>query len=352
MLDFSFSAGHEGPGGMLPLGPEYLLNSDDHLVPIMSGPGLAAGHGGGPGGGTVTTTSGAGSPASTLVGSSTGLQIDLIWDSSVKTSANWQAIEQSVITAAQLYTSTFSNHVVLNIDVGFGEVDGSKLSANDLGESESDGYITNYNTIENALANSDAALIHSGVMSANAVQSLQSLKGENFFLTSAEAKAMGLVGASSAVDGYIGLTSSSLLSFVTPGQTVPSSQYDAVGVAAHEISEVMGRLGMQGQSLSTYRDVYTPLDVFRYSSANTPDIHPTTGYFSLNDGKTNLGTYNNPANGGDASDWASLSTDTRDAYDAFDNPGVTTQVTANDLLEVASLGYQVAPGVTLTTQTA
>jgi len=114
----------------------------------------------------------------------------------------------------------------------------------------------------------------------------------------------------------------------------------------------MGRLGMEGATLGTYRNVYTPLDIFRYSSAGHPDTHPTAGYFSLNDGKTNLGTYNNPANGGDASDWASLSTNTRDSYDAFDNPGVTTQVTATDLLEVAALGYQVAPGVTLTTQTA
>jgi hypothetical protein len=346
MWDWSFGAGHDGARGMLPLGPEYLLNADGQLSPVTGS------HGGGTGGGGVVTASDTISPASTLVGSSTGLQIDLIWDASVQSNANWQAIEQAVITAAQFYTNTFSNHVVLNIDVGFGEIAGSALSANALGESESYGYITSYKTVENYLTSADSALIHSGVMASNAIQALANLRGESFFVTSAEAKAIGLVGASTSVDGYIGLTSGSLLFFGTPGQTVPSGQYDAVGVAAHEISEVMGRLGMEGATLGTYRNVYTPLDIFRYSSAGHPDTHPTAGYFSLNDGKTNLGTYNNPANGGDASDWASLSTNTRDSYDAFDNPGVTTQVTATDLLEVAALGYQVAPGVTLTTQTA
>jgi hypothetical protein len=341
---------------MLPLGPEYLLNSADQLVPLASGPGLAFGahsHGGAGGGltasGTASTT---GSPASTLVGASTGLEINLIWDSSVQTNANWQAIEQAVVSAAQIYTGAFSNHSVINIDVGYGEVGGAALASNALGESESNGYITNYRTVENALAAADAALVQSGVMASNAVAAFQNMKGESFFVTSAEAKALNLVGPSSSADGYIGLNATSLLFFGSPGQTVPSGQYDAVGVAAHEISEVMGRIGLEGQSLGGYRNVYTPLDVFRYSSPYKPDIHPTSGYFSLNDGVSNLATYNNPANGGDASDWASLSTNTRDAFDAFDNPGVTTQVTANDLLEIASLGYQVAPGVTLTTQTA
>lgn len=37
------------------------------------------------------------------------------------------------------------------------------------------------------------------------------------------------------------------------------------------------------------------------------------------------------------------------AFDAFDTPGVINQVTAADLLAVAVLGYQPAPGHILTT---
>jgi hypothetical protein len=133
--------------------------------------------------------------------------------------------------------------------------------------------------------------------------------------------------------------------FPGAGGTMKLTQYDAVGVAAHELSEVMGRIGMEGTSLSaTHTDIYTPLDLFRYSAANTPDIHPTAGYFSTNDGVTNLDGYNNPNNGGDAADWASSTANHFNAYDAFSNPGVVDQVTQADLLELAVLGYQPSAG--------
>ena len=66
---------------------------------------------------------------------------------------------------------------------------------------------------------------------------------------------------------------------------------------------------------------------------------------STNDGRsgaTNLNTYNNPQNGGDATDWASTGATNaviNDAYDAFGTPGVVTHVSSIDLLEDAALGY-------------
>ena len=105
---------------------------------------------------------GTGSPTSTLVGSSTGLEINLIWDASVQNSATWKSVEAAVVSAAQLYTSMFSNHVVLNIDIGLGEIDGTAMAKGALGESESEGYISSYNTVTTALAGADAALVSSG----------------------------------------------------------------------------------------------------------------------------------------------------------------------------------------------
>jgi hypothetical protein len=335
---------HNGASGLLPLGQEYLRTDSGQLISVKS-----AQHGGGSGV-TSNVTASTGSPTSTLVGSSTGLQINLLWDSSVQQSANWSAVESAVATAAAIFTTTFTNHVVVNIAVGLGEIAGSAMSANALGESESYGYLTNYQTVETALAVKDAGMIASGQMASNALTALQSLRGESFFVTSAEAKGLGLVnGASTALDGYIGFTSSSILSFAG---AVGSGQYDAVGVAAHEITEVMGRIGMEGQSLGSYRNVYTPLDIFRYSAARVPDIHPTAGYFSLNNGVTNLAPFNNPANGGDAADWATSNATRGNAFNAFDTPGLTTQVTPTDLLEVAALGWQLVPNQPLTTITA
>ena len=294
---------------------------------------------------TTTTTTGA-SPASTLVGSSSGLQIDLIWDSSVQASSNWQSFEQAVEQAAQIYTTQFSTHALINIHIGLGEVNGQALGSGALGESESNGYLVSYGQVTNALANADAGLVSSGQMAAGAVTADTALSGKTFFLPTAEAKALGLASATGAgVDGYVGLINSSALFFPASGGQIAANQYDAVGVAAHEISEVMGRIGMLG-SQSGY---YTPLDLFRYTAAHQPDTTPTAGYFSTDLGATVLNSYNNPANGGDAADWASTSANARDAYNAFDNPGVITNLNKNDLLEVAALGYKPAGALTAVT---
>lgn len=104
-------------------------------------------------------------------------------------------------------------------------------------------------------------------------------------------------------------------------------------------SDHMGRIGMEGGSLGSFKDVFTPLDLFRYQSPNVRDLQlrPDTFIRWGIGGATNVNAYNNPQNGGDAADWASNVLN--DSYDAFGTPGVVTHVSSTDLLEVASLGY-------------
>jgi hypothetical protein len=330
-------------------GHEFLLTSSDHLVPVSAANSSISQ----PSNHTNGTTSSA-SPASTLVGSSSGLQINLVWDASVRSSSNWAAIEAAVVAAAQIYTQDFSNHSVLNIAVGSGEVAGSKMGSNALGESESLGYITNYSAVKSALTASDAGLVKSGLMAATALTANNPPTSAEFFVTSAEAKALGLVsGSSTAIDGYIGIGNSSSMFFPANGGKISSGQYDAVGVAAHELSEVMARVSLDGATLGAVKDVYTPLDLFRYTAPNVRDLTPTTGYFSPMNGVggiTNLNAYNDPHNGGDAADWASASIGAihgviNDAFDAFGTPGVITNVSPTDILEVAALGYNLSSGL-------
>ncbi|HEY2355883.1 MAG TPA: NF038122 family metalloprotease [Phenylobacterium sp.] len=316
--------------------PQTLLLDDGELSISSQARG---GHGppGGSGGG------GTGSPTSTLVGSSGGLQIDLLWDTSVQAAPNWSDIEHSVVAAAQIFTN-FTTHALLNIHVGLGEVNGSALANGALGESETQGYAVSYGTLTGALSAADANLVSSGLMASGAVTAVSALASKTFFVASAEAKALGLVNStSSTIDGYIGFSAGSLISWTG---AIGATQYDGVGVAAHEISEVMGRIGIEGSG-SPY---YTPLDLFRYSGLNQPDLSPAAGYFSTDKGATAANYFNAGANGGDAADWATTSSNTRDAFDAFGNPGVTTQVTRSDLLAVAALGYH--PAGALATVTA
>lgn len=321
------------------LGQEYLINDSGQVSPVYG----AATHGNT---GSSSSASHSSTPAPTLVGSSSGLQIDLIWDSSVANAPS--GFMQAIIDAAQYYTTLFSNHEVINIQVGWGEIAGSTLASNALGESESYGYLTNYSTVTNALAKDGYSFAAHNEPTTS-----------QFFVTSADAKSLGLIsGTSSSVDGYIGFSTLSGTGYswnynasVSASNTgTGTTQFDLEAVAMHEISEVMGRIGMEGATVNG-KPTYTPLDLFNFASPGVLELSGNGGYFSTNNGTTNLGVFNNAtAYGGDIADWASYSSITQshtqglvsgdsDAYDAFLAPGYNGDVSQSDVLALAALGY-------------
>jgi len=250
-----------------------------------------------------------------------------------------------VIAAAKMFTSVFTNPIVLNIAVGFGEVDGFALAPGEAGESLTNAAVgLDLPTVEALLAGADAGLVHAGLIAPDAFTALDNVAGANPFVPTAELKAFGLstLLPPNLIDGFIGLSSSSLALFGNIGPT----QVDAVGAAAHEISEVMGRIGLEGQTLgpAPFNNLFTPFDIFRYSAPGVPDVTPSAGYFSLNDGVTALNLFNDPNNGGDAGDWATAPANRIDAFAAFATPGVKLVVTPVDYLSLAALGYQL-PGL-------
>jgi len=68
-------------------------------------------------------------------------------------------------------------------------------------------------------------------------------------------------------------------------------------------------------------------------------LAPSAGYFSLNDGFTQILPFNDPNNGGDAADWATAPVTRHNAFDAFASTGPAV-VTGADLLTMAALGYR------------
>ena len=115
-----------------------------------------------------------------------------------------------------------------------------------------------------------------------------------------------------------------------------SGQHDAIGAFEHEISEVMGRVGSLGQHNGS--GVYTPIDLFRYSSVGVRQLVYGPGYFSIN-GQTLLTEYNDPNDGADAVDW--IPGLQGDSYGG-NTTGVASLVGATDLEEMNVLGYDVA----------
>jgi hypothetical protein len=274
---------------------------------------------------TVTTLPG----GSTLVGSSGGLEFHLIWDSSVSSAP--PAFKQAVEAAAAFYTQVYSNAEVINIAVGWGEVDGMPISAGNLAEGVRPGAYLTYAQVMGGL---NKHSVNSSVQAkaASTLPSTDPLSAKHYYVPFAQAKTLGYISPTGTeVDGYIGISKTVALSFTQP---VAAGQFDAIGAMEHEISAVMGRVGAVGAVYGA--GVYTPLDLFRYSA---PAVRAAlasvkTPYFSINGGVSNLGNYSTIS---DFGDW-NYGLVRGDANGGA-TVGTTLAMTPNDLIEQAVLGY-------------
>jgi len=281
----------------------------------------ARGHGGGGSGGSGGGTA----PAPYTTNSGTGVTIHVTYDSSVANAPAGFTLD--VQKVADFYAShlTDSTPITINIDVGYGEVDGTRLGFGVLGESA-----TNLQQVQS--------------FSALGLGSSDPSSG-NLYVSYAEAKALNIAPTSqlTAIDGYVGFSSQSGIFDYNNADGVSSKQYDFYGVVAHEFSEVMGRILLVGGNINNAPS-YTAYDNFHFSSNGVHDYSGNGGYFSIDNGATNLANFNNPSNGGDAGDWANTGTSNSggsiyDAFNAFDTAGHVEPISSTDLLTLQALGY-------------
>jgi hypothetical protein len=354
--------GHNG------LGPEVTLNDDGQLGPMNA----STGHGGSGGSslfGRVTA------PTPTVVTSHTGngaLSIDLIWDTAI---ASADAVTKSnfmntVISSAQMLVDalgdTMTHRETVYVDIGWGEIAGQGMSPSALGESMTNGYLVTDPTV--------VSLLTSHGYTPGSSTSLTSTT--QFFLPTAEAKALGLAGASPgsvlSPDGYVGFSTLKNTGYSwqytdatgKPFGVPSSTQFSLQGVVWHELTEAMGRISMEGLSTFHGQKTFTPLDLFDYSTIDatkggTLALSNNGGVFSADGGKTSAGVFNNnKSNGGDIADWSSYGSPTdagttlptlpnppppglqyEDAFNAFGYPGYTDALTPQDILVMKALGY-------------
>src|SRR6266567_4996926 len=162
-----------------------------------------------PGGGHSTTgtaptgtTSGTGGTTTMSGGAaSSGLVINVTYDASVASAP--AGFTSDVAAVVQYFESHFTDPVTVNIDVGFGEVNGQTLGSGALGESETYLNSYTYSQVRNALA-ADAT----SAADASAVATLPTSNSTSvtFWVATAQAKALGLASGSS-LDGYVGFSS-------------------------------------------------------------------------------------------------------------------------------------------------
>jgi VCBS repeat-containing protein len=309
-------------------GPPSSPPSNAPILAWIGDTGAGTSGGGGSSGGGATSHNTAGG---------SGLVIDVVYDSSVNSApAGFTAAVAAVVS---YYESVFTDPVTITIDVGYGEIDGQRLVSGALGESET--YLTSvsYSQLQSALVRNANAI--GDTAAATSLPATSPVSGQ-YWLSTAEAEALGISGASSSVNGYVGFSSANLFAY-NDSNGVPANQYDFFGVVAHEFSEVMGRQMMDGENFYGGKS-YEPLDLFHYSAPGVRDFSGTTaGYASADGGKTSLDAFNtNP--GGDFGDWAASAGN--NAFDAFSYPGVVNAVTASGLTLMNLLGWDPASTTT------
>jgi hypothetical protein len=266
------------------------------------------------------------------------MNINVIYGQGAANNAAPAGFYTAVNYVVNYFDSLFTNNVTVNINVSYGSILDpytnrySNVSSSDISES-----YTNNETIASYAA-AKTVLLGENAPGASTLPSSSPDPG-SLTIGSAEAKALGFIGASSTLDGSVGISSTSAWDF-TPNTTPTANQYYLVGSLEHEITEVMGR----ESNLDTSGE-YSVIDLYRYSAAGVRDLttggHGSTAYFSIDNGTTNLGTWNNQISNGDLADWypQGPAPGGNDAFNDYSNSGVINVVSASDITLMEALGW-------------
>ena len=244
--------------------------------------------------------------------------------------ANAVAAQNAWKAAASVFTSNFTDNINVNITVD--AVNGTSVFGQSNTFLDKFSYATLYAAVvADAKTADDATATGIG----GSVSPVDPTGGAgNWWVTTAEARALGLPD-STAVDGTTTFGAGNPFTFSGP---IAAGTYDFQGIAAHEISEVLGRLGISGGTIGSTANSYSLIDLFSYTGAGARGLTPGAGEnFSIDNGTTLLKLYNNPnVNHLDSRDWAP---GTNDSLNQFSDSGVINPVSDVDLREMDVIGY-------------
>ena len=198
--------------------------------------------------------------------------------------------------AASIFTSNFSDNIHVNITVD--AVAGTGV----FGESNTSLISTSYaNLRAKVVADAKTADDFTSIGAGGSVTVADPASGTHtWWVTRAEAKAIGLIGDDLSKDGTTTFGAGNPFSFTEP--PAPGT-YDFRGIAAHEMTEVMGRLGISGGTIGSGANSYGLIDDFAYTgpgakSLNKSDNSGVGQNFSIDNGTTLLKVWNNSVQNG------------------------------------------------------
>ena len=236
------------------------------------------------------------------------MPFNVSFDSSVN------AVQQAAVQAvANFFNAHFTDPVTIDISVSF-----ANLGPGGLGASSYSLPTHTFLQITNALT-SDSTSADDATAVANLPTSDPDTSTHTWTMTPAEEMALGLIPDNgTASDGSVRFSNTAIFDFDrTDGIT--AGAFDFFGVVAHEFTEIMGReLNAVGNTAASGPGDH-PLDLFKFSAANTHEFVGTNaGYFSIDGGATNLDNFNTATNG-DFGDWAASAGN--DSFLAFSSSG-------------------------------
>ena len=127
------------------------------------------------------------------------MQINITYDASLADAP--VGFQTAVQAAVQYLENAIATPVTVNIQVGYGEIAGQPMSADALGESEGLGSYYTYDQVRAALA--ATAVSPDDLAALASLPAADPTHGGDFFVTSAQAKALGLYPADAEGGGWL-----------------------------------------------------------------------------------------------------------------------------------------------------
>ncbi len=209
---------------------------------------------------------------------SSGLVINLIFDAAALAAP--QSFRDGMQAAANILEATFTDSITINIEVGYGEFDGSPLPNQNTSEGGCTGIGISYTDLRAALVSHATSAVDQASIAA--LPTGPSIDGQSFFfLSAAQAKALGLLDAGDpGTDGNVGMGTNFTGNVLIAG-------------ALHEITHAMGRVPGSSMDLFRFNENQSGHHVF---GGNIP---ATPAYFSIDGGVTNLADFGIHSDPGD-----------------------------------------------------